>query len=440
MVVSIEAELGMKCHSTMRWSKRKGRGGCVVKKAINWSGGAELEDHTRKKHSILNNYFRQYLITRCQLPQQEKFRLAIVDGFSGAGLYKCGSVGSPLIFVDVLIKTAEEINFRRLQMGMRPIQIECLIILNDVLKQTSRLLQENMAPILAEAKESHRSVLIETEFHNGKFEEVYPSMRQRLLSARCRNVFFNLDQCGYSHVTSTIIKDIMASWRSAEVLLTFMISSALAYLSPDKRSSGVTLEPSVQAKVDNLRNGEELLSKEQWLGEVEKIVFHHHKECATYVSPFSINNPHGWRYWLMHFANSYRARQVYNDVLHQEASLQAHFGRSGLNMLSYDPQDEGQLYLFNADSRLTAKKELYDDIPRLVAESGDTLAMQDFYAAAYSETPAHSNDIHEMIIENPDMEVITESGGKRRQPNMIKATDILRIKRQKSMFFMFTGK
>lgn len=109
-------------------------------------------------------------------------------------------------------------------------------------------------------------------------------------------------------------------------------------------------------------------------------------------------------------------------------------------MLSYDPQDEGQLYLFNADSRLTAKKELYDDIPRLVAESGDTLAMQDFYAAAYSETPAHSNDIHEMIIENPDMEVITESGGKRRQPNMIKATDILRIKRQKSMFFMFTGK
>lgn len=413
----------------------------MVKKTINWGGGAELDDHTRKKHSILRNYFRQYLITRCQLPQQEKFRLAIVDGFSGAGLYKCGSFGSPLIFIDVLIKTAEEINFRRFNMGMRPIQIECLLILNDALKTTITLLKENIAPRLAEAKENHQSVLIETEFHNGKFEEVYQVVRQRLLSARCANVFFNLDQCGYSHVPSTIIKDIVASWRSAEVLLTFMIRSVLAFLSPDKKSSGVPLEPSVQVKVDNLlRNDDELLGKPRWLGEAEKIVFSHYKECATYVSPFSINNPNGWRYWLMHFANSYRARQVYNDVLHQEASLQAHFGRSGLNMLSYDPQDEGQLYLFNADSRLTAKKELYDDIPRLVAESGDTLAMQEFYAAAYSETPAHSQDIHEMILENPDMEVITELGGKRRQPNMIKATDILRLKSQKSMFFMFTGK
>ena len=68
---------------------------------------------------------------------------------------------------------------------------------------------------------------------------------------------------------------------------------------------------------------------------------------------------------------------------------------------------------------------------------GDTLVMEDFYAAAYSETPAHSDDIHEMIIENPDMEVITEAGGQRRKPNTIKATDILKLTSQRSMFFMF---
>jgi three-Cys-motif partner protein len=74
----------------------------MARKDYDWDGGAELEVHTKKKHSILREYFRQYLIIRCQLPQQEKFRLAIVDGFSGAGLYKCGNFGSPLIFVDVL--------------------------------------------------------------------------------------------------------------------------------------------------------------------------------------------------------------------------------------------------------------------------------------------------------------------------------------------------
>ena len=58
-------------------------------------------------------------------------------------------------------------------------------------------------------------------------------------------------------------------------------------------------------------------------------------------------------------------------------------------------------------------------------------------AAAYSETPAHSQDIHEMIIENTDMEVITEQGGKRRQAGTIKPTGTLRLKSQKSLFFMF---
>ncbi len=232
----------------------------------------------------------------------------------------------------------------------------------------------------------------------------------------------------------------MGSWRSAEVLLTFMISSLLTYLSPNKEKSGAPLEPEIQSEIDNLlKNGDDLLSKPEWLGRAGKIAHAHYRGYTTHVSPFSINNPCGWRYWLMHFSNAHRARQVYNDILHQGGAAQAHFGRSGLNMLSYNPQDEGQLYLFNSDSRQLAKEASHDDIPRLVAESGDTLAMQDFYASAYSLTPAHSDDIHEMIIENPDMEVITDAGGKRRQAHTIKAGDTLKLVSQKSMFFMFSG-
>lgn len=411
----------------------------MVKKNYDWEGGAGLEDHTKKKHAILRKYFRQYLITRCQLPQQEKFRLAIVDGFSGAGLYKCGSYGSPLIFVEVLIETSNEINSYRVSQGMRPIQIECLLLLNDADKSAVAMLRQNIVPLLVEAKDNNQNLHIQPEFFNGLFEKVYPEVKQRLLSAKCRNVLFNLDQCGYSHVTTTIIRDVISSWPSAEVLLTFMIDSMLAYLSPQKETSAVPLEPEVRQKIDALLNDvDNLLGKKEWLGEAEKIAYTHLKNCATYVSPFSINNPAGWRYWLMHFANSYRARQVYNDILHQDEASQAHYGRSGLNMLSYDPLDEGQLYLFDGDSRESAKTALFDDIPRFVAESGDILVMQDFYAAAYSETPAHSDDIHEMIIKNPDMEVITESGGKRRQPNTIKASDTLKLKSQTSMFFMFS--
>jgi hypothetical protein len=106
-------------------------------------------------------------------------------------------------------------------------------------------------------------------------------------------------------------------------------------------------------------------------------------------------------------------------------------------MLSYDPTHEGQLYLFDSNSRNHAKKDLYDDIPRLISAHGDALTVSDFYMAAYNETPAHSDDIHEMIIENPDVEVVTPQGGERRSSKTIQLDDVLKIRTQKSMLPIF---
>ena len=86
-----------------------------------------------------------------------------------------------------------------------------------------------------------------------------------------------------------------------------------------------------------LRLTYELLSGKEWLGAAGRIVFDRFRQCAPFVTPFAIHNPKGWRYRLIHLAASYRARQVYNDVLHDNSSQQAHFGRAGLRMLSYDP-------------------------------------------------------------------------------------------------------
>src|SRR5258708_6686567 len=177
-----------------------------------------------------------------------------------------------------------------------------------------------------------------------------------------------------------------------------------------------------------------------WLGAGERLVFASFRRCATYVSPFSINNPDGWRYWLIHFASSYRARQEYNNVLHQNSSAQAHFGRSGLHMLSFDPtHDSNALYLFDISGRTEAKSQLSEDIPRLVTEFGDAVGVGEFYRSIYNMTPAHMDDVHAAIIENPDLEVITEHGGERRKANTIELGDTLRIKRQRSFFPMFLG-
>ena len=186
---------------------------------------------------------------------------------------------------------------------------------------------------------------------------------------------------------------------------------------------------------------DELMSKNEWLGTAERIVFEHFVECAPFVTPFSINNPDGWRYWFMHFANSYRARQVYNDVLHENSSEQAHFGRAGLHMLSYDPDHEsGSLYLFNTGAREVARQQLPDDIPKLVSGFGDTVGISEFYRSIYNETPAHSDDIHSAIFESPDLEVLTNSGNQRRVPNTISLEDTLCLKKQLSFYLPNTSK
>ena len=44
----------------------------MVAKKYKWADGATLEDHSRRKHKILREYFYQYLVVRCQIPQQAR--------------------------------------------------------------------------------------------------------------------------------------------------------------------------------------------------------------------------------------------------------------------------------------------------------------------------------------------------------------------------------
>src|SRR5262249_37304164 len=155
------------------------------------------------------------------------------------------------------------------------------------------------------------------------------------------------------HVNKLALVDIMQSFRSPEVFFTFMIGALIAFL---RKTDPALLQMQLahvgltSENVDDLQAS--IMSRREWLGAAERMVFGAFRSCAPYVSPFSIHNPDGWCYWLIHLANSYRARQVYNNVLHENSSVQAHFGRSGLDMLAYDPSHHsGDLYLFDDSGR-----------------------------------------------------------------------------------------
>jgi three-Cys-motif partner protein len=378
------------------------------------------------------------LTVKCGLPKQSKFRLAIVDGFSGGGRYRCGTAGSPLIFIEELQRAADGLNIIRATQGASPLVIECLLILNDADKDATDLLRTHVEPYRAAIRENSPQLKLDVAYYNQEFEEVYPEIKALLRAAKIPSVLFNLDPCGHSHVTRSTIVDILGSFKSIEVFYTMMIDTLLAFL---KKSDTTELNKQlrhVDLSTDQLGKLEDVASRKEWLGTGEKIVFDAYQRCASFVSPFSINNPNGWRYWLLHFSTMYRARQVYNDVLHDNSTQQAHYGRSGLEMLSYDPRDESRLYLFEEEDRVQARDQLVNDIPRLIAQAGDAMTVLDFYATIYNGTPAHSDDIHRALIESPDIEVIMPTGGERRSSNTISVEDVIKLKPQKSFFDSFS--
>lgn len=67
----------------------------MVRKDYNWASGAKLEEHSRRKLKILREYFSEYLAVRCKLPQQERFRIAVVDGFLAVAVMHAAQWGRP---------------------------------------------------------------------------------------------------------------------------------------------------------------------------------------------------------------------------------------------------------------------------------------------------------------------------------------------------------
>ncbi|MBK6897501.1 MAG: three-Cys-motif partner protein TcmP [Alphaproteobacteria bacterium] len=414
----------------------------MVSKAYDWNGGAELDEHTKRKHKVLREYFREYLVTRCQVRHQERFRLAVIDGFAGAGRYKCGTAGSPLIFLETLDQAAREINVHRAAEGARPIQIECFAMFNDADVTAIAALRTHTAGLLEGIRAENQHLHIQVEYFEDDFETLYPRIKSFLSEGRYQNVLFNLDQYGYSKVNPVLLNDIMGTWASAEIFLTFAIKTLLTYFPTDEAKNRLLADqPELKKEIYAfLHDGGTTINKREWLGVAEQIVYDQLKLVAPFVSTFSIHNPDGWRYWLIHFANRARARQVYNDILHENSTSQAHFGRSGLNMLSFNPAEEGMLYLFTDEAREQAIKQLHEDIPNTILEHGDSLGVEEFHLSVYKETPAHSRDIHQVLIDNDDLEVLTPTGGERRTAHTIKTGDTIRLKRQRSFFPMFPKK
>lgn len=285
-----------------------------------WANGAPLKDHTAKKLNILRSYFHNYLRVRCT-PINRRFKISIVDGFAGGGIYKCGTSGSPLVFLEELAAFADETAvWRKANNAPELERIDCLFIVNETDPEAIEILNPLLDQWELQNKVSGRNLNVTILRKQGPFIQLYPEVRSLLLEYRFSNVLFNIDPCGYTQVNLPIIQDILGSFKSAEVFFTFMIGSLFNYsswMNPEKTNN---LMRDFCGTQEQFFQDESFRKKAEWLGVVEKIVYTEFTRTAKFASPFAINQSGntGYNYWLMHFANSHRAREVYNDILYKK--------------------------------------------------------------------------------------------------------------------------
>lgn len=400
-----------------------------------WSNGAELLDHTRKKLDILRSYFHDYLRVKCT-PINRSFKIALVDGLAGGGIYNGGFSGSPLVFLEELKRFFDETTIMRKSEGLPELSIECLFIVND----NSDDAWGTLGPLLSAWEQENQGIprfQVRIIRMHERFEVAYPKVKETIVKAKLSNVLFNLDPCGYTQVDLHTIRDIMQSFKSPEVFFTFMIGSMLTYANWNNPERTHRLISSFGVQQDEFFGDEALRTKQEWLGAVEKIVHGEVLNISNFVSPFAINRAgnQGYNYWLLHFAKNHRAREVYNDVLHTNAGGQAHFGKSGLKMLDYLSDDRGtELIDWGGDIRAKNVEALHNELPEVIMEFGDTVSVQTLKASVYNETTAHSDDFKTVLAENRDIEVLTDKGNPRRAISTIRDTDIVRVKTQMHMF------
>lgn len=155
-----------------------------------WNIGSSLpiiEDHSLVKLEIIEKYLEVYIRHLTILPFTDKLKLAIVDGFSGGGLYKNLEsqeiLGSPIRILNTIERLKKEIAFERENNKFRQIDFDIPVYCIEKNAATFKFLQQT----LAQRGLSHLAQIV-----NGAFEKIYINIIKELQNNKYQKaIFFN---------------------------------------------------------------------------------------------------------------------------------------------------------------------------------------------------------------------------------------------------------
>lgn len=262
---------------------------------------------------------------------------------------------------------------------------------------------------------------------------------------RARRTILVLDQCGYSHVPLDTIKSILEQLPNAEVILTFAVDSLIDYLSDNEQTQELLNKIGINLPSHLIGHAKEEID---WR---RKIQFLLHNEIplktgAKYYTPFFIRSPDAHRdFWMIHLSGHYKARDVMVTLHWEENTSFAHFGRSGLNMLGYDPALDHDLspqdflpgFFFDQTALASSQESLIHQLPEQVSGFPNGVPFKDFFAQVTNGCPATLEIMRKVLSElakEGAIEVRDSSGGTKRSRLITSPNDIILPSGQKRLF------
>jgi three-Cys-motif partner protein len=408
-----------------------------------------IKQHSVAKHEILHAYLTGYIQTLVSNPNREEFRLTLIDGFSGGGVYRHATsgeevLGSPFVMLQAAKEAEYHINRNRHKKVA--LHIDFFFIEQD---KGAAILLEHELKSRGYGSYLNENIFIRQSTFDLEANSIIEFVKRK--SPRAARAIFLLDQYGYTRAPTSLVNKLIKQLPGGEVILTFAVDAFLNYVSDKSDVTRKLLEKIGTPDVLRGRTIEDIKSKEKdWRLFIQSCLYKDIVDAcgARYYTPFFIrsNKGHG-DYWLIHLSQRARARDVMARIHWEKNNYFIHYGGAGIemfDMLGYLPERDdsftGQTSLgfcFDEPAKDFSIAALAEQLPRLVYPDPDGMTFGELFSSTCNTTPA-SADIYRdalgRLIEYGEIEVVSQDGTKRRSATRIHDSDQVVPPRQQRLF------
>ncbi|WP_454774259.1 three-Cys-motif partner protein TcmP [Janthinobacterium tructae] len=418
----------------------------MAKRHYDWTNGpAELDAHSLTKHDVLVGYLARYFQQRTLNARgRDVFRITLVDGFCGGGLYTIRgtgleALGSPLRMLDAVAEARIKVNVGR----TKPLALDVRFIFIDKDERAVAHLEKVLRERGYGDAIGQSIHLIRQEFATASKSVMALVKKHTPLAGAA---LFFLDQYGYKDVPATLIRSIFATLPNSEIVLTFHVSSFATYTNDeftDQVSS--TLAIDIRSELRG-RSVEEIKHDEaDWRRLIQGALYQGLvANCgARFFTPFFIRGQgsgHG-EYWLVHLSQHHRAQDVMKQVHWQHQNHFIHYGGAGLDMLA--PQTMGFRQEFTGGFQFDdvaldrSNTALLQQLAENIFARDQATRIGDLFSSTCNTSPATSSmykGVLETLVIARDITVTSRDGKTKKRARYMDDTDVIERSRQTSLF------